>query len=529
MIFYRALLILLLAEMALYGAGRADSTRERRQTLLSTIPRRNIAKGLAFYELYRETPEGQEALKRVVGQLAKRGVVPPEGWSWQGIPHEAVTLMLDLVVRAGNSERGIQKLPPSARQWIEVLGSSLANRRLKGYGAQSLDTLFVLEPSEIDLARGMFLSHLSRGEMGLDDLANYEAMLDLIALQVMSQAGDRASPEALIAALNQFIFFDINVRFPPLSEFAKEIDRYSFLPAVLDSRRGVCLGVSVLYVCVAQRLGVPVEMITPPGHIYVRTRRPDGSLLNIETTMRGVHVDSRAYLGIELDELHPRSNLEAIGMVHMNQGGVYWQRKEYARARDEYRHALRFMKNDPMLLNVLGYMELLSSEDESARGEGMALLREAKRLGALAGVEIDRLVDDLLDGRCGIEAIDPCHKQVEERYDELIAHGMKLKELSECYPEAKCLIFHRAVNELRRHRIRVALPLLEQYHSLDPSCLTVEYFLSGIYTERQEFTKAWLYLDHALQTVSERGREVPLPLVKLRRALQSRAPRALWN
>ena len=75
-------------------------------------------------------------------------------------------------------------------------------------------------------------------------------------------------------------------RFPPHSLYAKDIDVYTFLPSVLDSRRGVCLGVSILYLCLAQRLDLPLEAMTPPGHIYVRY----GEDLNIETTARGIDV-----------------------------------------------------------------------------------------------------------------------------------------------------------------------------------------------------------------------------------------------
>ena len=97
---------------------------------------------------------------------------------------------------------------------------------------------------------------------------------------------------------------------------------------MLDSRRGVCLGVSILYLCLAQRLGVELEAITPPGHIYVRHVAPDGEIVNIETTARGIDVPSEMYLGMETRKLQKRDIRQVIGLAFMNQAAVSWHRND---------------------------------------------------------------------------------------------------------------------------------------------------------------------------------------------------------
>ena len=130
--------------------------------------------------------------------------------------------------------------------------------------------------------------------MGSDEEAwrkirSYEAILDLMAMQVRARLGTTFRPEEVVKELNRYVFAEQEFRFPPHSTYAKDIDLYSFLPSVIETRRGVCLGVSILYLCLGQRLGVPLEIITPPGHIYVRYN--DGTTItNIETTARGVHI-----------------------------------------------------------------------------------------------------------------------------------------------------------------------------------------------------------------------------------------------
>src|SRR6202044_1243325 len=123
-----------------------------------------------------------------------------------------------------------------------------------------------------------------------------------------------ATPQQKIDAINSFIFEEMGFRFPPHSRYAKDIDIYTFLPSVLDSRRGVCLGVSILYLCLAQRLGLNLEMITPPGHIYIRYHEGE-NIINIETTCRGIHMDSEDYLGINTRCLQMRNIKEVIGLA----------------------------------------------------------------------------------------------------------------------------------------------------------------------------------------------------------------------
>jgi regulator of sirC expression with transglutaminase-like and TPR domain len=91
-----------------------------------------------------------------------------------------------------------------------------------------------------------------------------------MALQILARLPENASSEEMIRVMNEMLFNEMRFRFPPQSLGIKEVDLYTVLPSVLDSRRGVCLGVSIIYLCLAQRLDLNLEVITPPGHIYVR-------------------------------------------------------------------------------------------------------------------------------------------------------------------------------------------------------------------------------------------------------------------
>src|ERR1700761_5200171 len=126
-------------------------------------------------------------------------------------------------------------------------------------------------------------------------IRSYEALIDLMALQILTRITFEDPPAKKIRAINHFIFEEMGFRFPPHSSHAKDIDLYTFLPSVLDSRRGVCLGVSILYISLAQRLKLDLQMVTPPGHIFVCWRQGK-EVINIETTARGIHIPDEKYL-----------------------------------------------------------------------------------------------------------------------------------------------------------------------------------------------------------------------------------------
>jgi len=71
--------------------------------------------------------------------------------------------------------------------------------------------------------------------------------------------------------------------------FEREIEstasRFFELPAVINDRRGSCLGLGALYLAIGERIGVPLDGILLPGHFFVRTRGLGAH--NVELLRRG--------------------------------------------------------------------------------------------------------------------------------------------------------------------------------------------------------------------------------------------------
>jgi tetratricopeptide (TPR) repeat protein len=87
---------------------------------------------------------------------------------------------------------------------------------------------------------------------------------------------------SLLAALNASVFRTLG--------FAREVDdralAFMFLPSVLKSRRGGCVGLGMLYLSLAELLTLRMESVLRPGHLYVRVPGAGGHQ-NVELLRQG--------------------------------------------------------------------------------------------------------------------------------------------------------------------------------------------------------------------------------------------------
>lgn len=484
-------------------------TPQKRKTLLSSLKPRSASQHLAFYQLYQGTPEGQIALQRA-WKLLSRESQDAVALDWIPSPHIIQTI-ISLINR-----QPTEKLPdmtPEDLRTINRLSKHFANRKLKGYGARSEADILALPSEEIDLARGLFLSQLGREVASWDEIAIYEAMIDLMALQIQAKLDRNAAPEEIIQTMNRFIFEEMQFRFPPHSAYAKDIDLYTFLPTVLDSRRGVCLGVSILYLCLAQRLNVPLEIITPPGHIYVRYRHHD-HIINIETTARGIDVDSEQYLSLNTRKLQKRNLKETIGFAHVNQASLFWNKDDVAKTLNAYEIALKYLPEDTLVQELYAYSLIVNGQKE----KGKAILEKLKTTVPDYAVVKETLCSDYLEGKTDESGILSCFMFVDEDRGSLLEKKTNLQKLLGKYPEFKSGLFQLAATAMQLHQEGEALEVLKKYHNLDANNPTVEYFLTVLNTKRFDHNNAWRHLKEAERIVTERDHH-PKALKELRKQL----------
>lgn len=484
------------------------------QTLYNSLDPLSLSQLLAFYELYPDTLEGKRALEKAWKLLTPERKLPST--SVMHLPKPDIQAVVSLVTREKSSPP--IKLPEEQLLLVEQIGKPLANRRLKGASIWSREELLRLPPEEIDLARGLLLCQFDNPEEGKGEIRQYEATLDLMAFQILAHLPPHPTAEDKVREINRFIFQEMRFRFPPHSLHAKDIDLYTFLPSVLDSRQGVCLGVSILYLSLAQRLDLPLEIITPPGHIYIRYR-DEKQLINIETTARGVNTPSETYLGINTRKLETRNIKEVIGLAFINQASVAWGKENYKTTLELYQKALPFVPEDPLLKMFLGFNYLFAGKTS----QGKALLQQIRSTTFDYAVSPETIPEDYLEGKVDPEGIKILFLPVDETRTSIVEKQKKLQKILSRYPHFRAGLLQLATTWLQLGRQNEALEILERYHKIDPANAIVEYYLAMLSLERLDFNHAWEFLKHS-ESIAEARDHHPRALKAVRHQLRRLSP-----
>ena len=445
----------------------------------------SVPQQLAYYELYPKTEDGQAALQRAWDLLG-------------GEATELPPLSLPSVVNMLAKQEAPKKAPV-----IGKLGKRLKNRALAGSRVWSEEEVLALDESEVDVGRGLLISLFETRE----EIENYEALLDLMALQVLCRTSFDASDGEKIRAINRFLFEEQRFRFPPHSLWVSDVDEYTFLPTILDSRRGVCLGVSTLYLCIAQRIGLELEAVTPPGHIYLRCGD-----LNIETTARGIHLDSERYLSIHTKGLKTRTKKEVIGLTFFNQASALWQAGKVDQAVAAYRRAEPYLPDDPLLHELMGYTMLLCGED------GWSILEPLRDYQTDEMVAPNTLVADLLDGKADVEAIGALFLHVDEDRESILTKQRALAAAVKRHPDFRDGRLALATTHLQLGRQREAIEILRGGETGPVE----SYYLAALNAERSNYPAAW---SHLAEVQSIMGDYQPRALKELERALRHLSPK----
>jgi len=467
------------------------------QTLYNTLDPKSVTEALAFYELYPTSDQGKKALQRAAALLQA--------------PESSLSMFASYI----NRLKGFgQELSEEEIQRIEAVAAHLPNRKLKGYLARAEAEVIDLPTDEIDLGKGLILSQLGNVENAEFQARAYSAMLDLMALQILARLPEGATNLDKIHETNRFIFDQMHFKFPPHSVYTENIDLYTFLPSVMDNHLGVCLGVTALYLAIAQRIELPLEIITPPGHIYVRCRFGDKTV-NIETTARGTHMSDETYLSIQNASLQQRTLKEVIGMTHVNKASTYLYKAEYPKAVSSYEKAQPYLHDDPLIKELLGYSCLFTEQKE--RGE--SLLREI-------GKGMHTIAEDYLAGKVGLEGIEAVFMQVDENLDSILKKQKRLKQVLEKYPDFRDGLHQFAITWIQLNHAREAIEALTHCYTLDPADAVTAYYLAILHGQRQDFNQCWRYLKQAEKNCSEKD-FFPKALKELRRELIHLCPERL--
>jgi len=186
----------------------------------------------------------------------------------------------------------------------------LANEDKAGLYARSIERVLRLDETEVDLATAVLII----SEQWNDNVygRRYLAKLDDMAFEIRDRlkADELKANYKAIAVINEYLFD--TERFQSVAEAKDPNDL--FLHSVMDRKRGYCLSLSILYLSLAERLGLPLYGVVVPGHFFVRY--DDGRVrFNIETTSKGGTADDEHY--IKKFKV-PKGDSDSIYMANLN-------------------------------------------------------------------------------------------------------------------------------------------------------------------------------------------------------------------
>lgn len=116
---------------------------------------------------------------------------------------------------------------------------------------------------EQDLAEGALL--IAAEEYPQVSVAHYLQRLELLAERVRDRAGGETAPLVLLHELNHVLFEEEGFRANP----GRSDPRNCLLNDVIDRRLGISITLSIVYLEIGWRLGLPLQGIELPGHYVV--------------------------------------------------------------------------------------------------------------------------------------------------------------------------------------------------------------------------------------------------------------------
>jgi regulator of sirC expression with transglutaminase-like and TPR domain len=184
---------------------------------------------------------------------------------------------------------------------------------------------------QLHTTRGLVTLATAIARHKLQDVHPREVLneIDRIAESVRA-AVRNPTPPALLANLHERLFEELGFRGNASNYYDP---RNSFLPSVLETRRGIPITLALLYKAVAEPLGIPVRGLNSPGHFLAQLELPDdhsiidtfegGTLLTVEEAVARIEAAFGRPLPHGTFWLQPASHDVWIRRMLLNLQNIY--------------------------------------------------------------------------------------------------------------------------------------------------------------------------------------------------------------
>jgi regulator of sirC expression with transglutaminase-like and TPR domain len=258
---------------------------------------------------------------------------------------------------------------------------------------------------EVDLFGGaMIIASLGGQEPSAHATARE---LDLIAEAVRAYAGDTTDPETLAGAVDYQLFAVLGFH-GNTAEYADPAN--SYLDQVVERRTGLPITLSLVYMEVAQRIGLLCEGVGYPGHFIVRCGGADAPIY-VDPFHQGARLDPEELLaGLRSYNLHgarPESFIAAVTRrqflqrMLLNLHSAFRERRDIVRWRSVVDLLLCLEPWNATLIGERGMLHYRLGDSQAALAD---LERYVEATGAgLAPPGAIRMLDELRSRETGLD------------------------------------------------------------------------------------------------------------------------------
>jgi len=174
------------------------------------------------------------------------------------------------------------------------------------------------------------------------DVMAYLHRVEAFAATVRTRLPEKPDTATIINQLNELLFHEEKLSGNTTDYYDP---RNSFLNEVLERKTGIPITLSVIYLEVGRRLGLPLVGVGFPGHFLVKCQSPEGEIVldpfhggmrlsheQLAQKLREMYGDGNPFLSQISQLLTPASKREILIRMLRNLKGVYLQQQNFTRA-----------------------------------------------------------------------------------------------------------------------------------------------------------------------------------------------------
>lgn len=174
---------------------------------------------------------------------------------------------------------------------ISVIIFSFLPNSAYTYSTKNISDLIKTPEQNINLAK-VALELAQEFKPSLDIKGNL-TKIDNMVSKIRPEIEKARSPKAKIEALNKYFYSTFAISYDLTDPMVKKANN-RFLNGLLESKKGSCITLPLLYISIAQRLDLPIYPVLLPSHIFARYITPKEKI-NIEITSGGKEVPDSTY------------------------------------------------------------------------------------------------------------------------------------------------------------------------------------------------------------------------------------------